>query len=84
MPKMYYRYLKGFCQEVYDQLLIVGENVFEDYFYEDALLVMKEIMRRVRHNIELLIPHLHTMGYLFRKGGFWDNFSPEGKWGHPI
>lgn len=40
-------------------------------------MVMQEMMRRVRFNIELLIARLSSMGYGFRRGGFWEHFSPE-------
>jgi hypothetical protein len=79
MPGLYDRYQKGFHQEVYDELLAMQEHIYEPHVYGEALLVAKEIMRRVRFNIELIIPRLHEMGYLFREGGLWDNFSPEGK-----
>src|SRR5712692_4970034 len=77
MPDLYDRYQKGFHQEVYDALLSMQEQIDTPHLYQEALLVTRAIMRRVRSNIELLIPRLHTMGYLFRKGGFWETFSPE-------
>lgn len=77
MPSLYERYQEGFYQEVYDELLAMQENIYETAIYEEALLIMKEIMRRVRFNTELIIPRLHKMGYLFLKGGFWDNYSSE-------
>ncbi len=79
MPDLNEQYQKGFHQEVYDELLAMQEQINDPHLYEEALSITRAIMRRVRSNIELLIPRLHTMGYLFRKGGFWDNFSPEGK-----
>ena len=79
MASLYDRYQKGLHQEVYDELLAMQEHIYEPDMYEEALLVMREMMRRVRSNIEVLLPRLSEMGYLFRKGGFWDNFSPEEK-----
>ncbi len=79
MLDFYYRYQIGFHQEVYDELLAMGEHVFEPHIYEEALEVTRAIMKRVHSNVELLIPRLRKMGYLFRKGGFWDNYTPEGK-----
>lgn len=76
MPGMYKRYQKGFHQEVYDELLSTRENIFEPRMYVEALLIMREIMSRVRSNIELLIPRLQEMGYRFGEG-FSD--SPEEK-----
>jgi hypothetical protein len=77
MPDFYTRYQQGFYTEVYDELLLMGKQVFESRLYEDALQVMQEIMKRVSNNIELLIPRLHSLGYIFRKGGFWENVSIE-------
>ncbi len=77
MTELYDRYQKGYHQEVYDELLAMHEGVFGEDIYEDALLVARAIMRRVRYNIELLIPRLHEIGYQFGKGGFWEEFSPE-------
>src|SRR5579859_2746545 len=79
MPDLYNWYHKGSHQEVYDELLAMQEQIYDPHIYKEALLVTREMMRRVRSNIEALIPRLHQMGYLFRKGGFWDTFSPEGK-----
>jgi hypothetical protein len=77
MPELYDRYLQGACQEVYDELLAMHEHLYEPLIYEEALLVMRELMRRVRVNIERLIAGLHHIGYQFGKGGFWEEFSPE-------
>jgi hypothetical protein len=63
IPRLFDRYQKGYHQEVYDELLAMHEGVFGEDIYEDALLVARAIMRRVRHNIELLIPRLHEIGY---------------------
>ena len=56
------------------------EGVFEEDIYEDALLVARAIMKRVRHNIELLIPRLYNLGYQFGEG-FFEDMSPEEKTG---
>lgn len=76
MPTFYNRYQQGFYQEVYDELLAMGEQVFEPPIYEDALLVAKEIMRRVRKNIELIVPRLQFLGYHFGEG-FMGEISDE-------
>src|SRR6266700_8324392 len=76
MSRLYDRYLEGFYQEVYDELLAKQEQVVEGHNYEDALLVAREIMKRVRYNIGLLIPRLHDLGYQFGKG-FFQDMSPE-------
>jgi len=81
MSDKYERYQSGFHQEVYDELLAMQERIYEPGIYEEALSVMRAMMKRVRSNIEQIIGRLETLGYLFRKGGFWENYSPEKKVG---
>lgn len=84
MPGQYHRYQQGFYQEVYDELLAMHEHVFEDSTYEEALLVARTMMKRVRHNIELLIPRLQLMEYHFGEGlsesaeeaAYWEQEAP--------
>jgi hypothetical protein len=52
-------------KQVWDVLLALGARVREEQVYPDALAVAHETMRRVRVNLELLIPRLHTIGYEF-------------------
>jgi hypothetical protein len=61
------RYLAGECQPVWDELLAQGAAIREEPLASEALAVARETMRRVRHNIELLIPRLRTLGYRFGK-----------------
>ena len=70
ISKRYDRYLQGAYQEVYDELLAMQEQVFDEPIYAEALAVAREMMRRVRHNIELLIPRLEEMDYDFGAGFF--------------
>jgi hypothetical protein len=77
MPQWYVRYQKGLHQEVYDELLVLQEQVFEEPIYDEALAVAREMMRRVRHNIELLIPRLEHREYDFGAGFFNEEDSPE-------
>lgn len=72
----YQNYLQGSYQEVYDKLVALQEQVYVEPYYTDALLVAREMMRRVRHNLELLVPRLHQLGYQFGKG-FTEGLSPE-------
>lgn len=74
MLDLYNRYQKGSYQEIYDDLLRMQDRVFEEPVYTDALLVAREIMKRVRSNLELLIPRLHTLGFQFGEG-FWQQFD---------
>jgi hypothetical protein len=77
MSNRYDRYLQGAYQEVYDELLAMQEQVFDEPIYAEALAVAREMMRRVRHNVELLIPRLEEMDYDFGAGFFDEEDSPE-------
>ncbi|HEV8192441.1 MAG TPA: hypothetical protein VGP82_13325 [Ktedonobacterales bacterium] len=59
------RYLAGEHERVWAELQALGEGVREPPLYPDALAVARETMRRARHNIERLIPHLEAIGYQF-------------------
>lgn len=59
------RYLAGEYQAVWAELQALGATVREESLYSDALDVARETMRRVRHNIEILIPRLEALGYEF-------------------
>lgn len=75
MPQWFERYQQGFYQEVYDELQAMQQHVFDHAVYPAALLVAQTMMRRVRHNIELLIPRLRTIGYELVDGdwtSYWE------------
>lgn len=59
------RYLAGEREGVWDELCALGPAVFGEPLYTDAVAVARELMRRVRHNIEHLIPRLIEIGYVF-------------------
>lgn len=59
------RYQKGEYERVWKELVALGSRVRQDAVYPDALAVARETMRRARHNIDLLIPRLREIGYLF-------------------
>lgn len=61
------RYLAGECQAVWDELLAQGSAIQQEPLASDAVPVAQETMRRVRYNIELLIPRLRALGYRFGK-----------------
>lgn len=71
------RYQQGECEEVWADLLALGEQVRTEPFYTDALAVARETMRRARGNIELLLERLPRPGYAF--GYTWAN-APEQEW----
>jgi hypothetical protein len=62
------RYQQGACEEVWAELLALGEQVRTEPLYADALAVAHETMRRARANIETLIPRLRAIGYQFGYG----------------
>lgn len=59
------RYLAGEHEQVWAELVELGATVREEPLYSDALAVARETMRRVRHNIEVLIARLRELGYAF-------------------
>ncbi|MCA1991528.1 MAG: hypothetical protein LDL41_05700 [Coleofasciculus sp. S288] len=59
------RYRRGECQQVWDELVALGEGVREEPLYTDAFSVARETMQRTRHNIEMFIPRLESLGYRF-------------------
>ena len=59
------RYENGEYTEVWAELLALGAQIREEPLYSDALAVARETMRRVRYNIELLLPRLTELGYQF-------------------
>jgi len=69
MGRYFDRYRQGECTAVWDELLAQGEAIRRDPLFTDALAVAHETMRRVRQNIEILVPRLRTLGYQF--GAFW-------------
>lgn len=68
MPTFYERYLQGEHGAVWEELSALGEAVRWEDIYPDAEAVARETMRRVRHNIEVLIPRLEECGYQFGYG----------------
>ena len=61
------RYRAGEHERVWAELLALGAAIRIEPLATDAFDVARETMRRVRHNIELLIPRLQTLGYRFGK-----------------
>src|SRR6266700_6357756 len=59
------RYQQGACEQVWNELYALGNQIRSDLLYPEAMAVAHETMRRVRVNIELLIPRLQTIGYEF-------------------
>ncbi len=68
MTDLLQRYQSGQHVEVWDELLAYGTQVREEPLLSEALAVARETMRRVRHNVEALIPRLRMIGYQFGYG----------------
>jgi hypothetical protein len=62
------RYLAGEYEQVWAELEALGAAVREEPLSSDALAVARETMRRVRENLEVLIPRLVKAGYQFGYG----------------
>ncbi len=65
MRELLERYRQGDCEQVWEELNALGPAVRKGDLYPDVEAVAMETMRRVRHNIELLIPRLEKLGYQF-------------------
>jgi hypothetical protein len=59
------RYLRGEYEQVWAELLALGEQMREEPLYTDARAVAHEMMLRVQHNLGLLVPRLRELGYVF-------------------
>lgn len=59
------RYIDGEYEQVWNDLFLLGPAVRSEAQYPDIYAVVQETMRRVRHNIEYLIPRLVQIGYVF-------------------
>lgn len=59
------RYVAGEHEQVWAELVVLGDAVREDPLYTDALAVARETMRRARQNIETLTSRLNALGYCF-------------------
>jgi hypothetical protein len=73
VPSFYERYLAGECEQVWDELYLLGADVRKPDYFTDAVGVAQETMRRVRLNCEMLIHRLEQFGWRF--GYEW-----TGKW----
>jgi hypothetical protein len=65
MERLLSRYLAGAYEQVWEELLSMGEDVRREPWYTEARAVAQETSRRVRHNCELLIPRLEQLGWRF-------------------
>lgn len=68
------RYVAGEHEQVWAELVALGDAVREEPLYADAQAVARETMRRVLQNVLLLIRRLREVGYRF--GYSW--CTPDG------
>jgi hypothetical protein len=59
------RYQSGEREQVWADLTALKTAIQDEPLYSDAQAVARETMRRVRHNIETLMPRLRDLGYEF-------------------
>jgi hypothetical protein len=52
-------------QRIWAELVSLGADVRQEPLYSDARAVARETMMRARHNVELLVGRLKTLGYQF-------------------
>jgi hypothetical protein len=64
---MYFeRYMAGEYEQVWRELVALGAAVRDEPVYSDAHAVARETMRRVRHNIELIVVRLRERYFKFK------------------
>jgi hypothetical protein len=71
------RYLSGESASVWRDLTALGPAARMELYYADAVAVASETMKRARHNVELIVPRLETLGYEFN--GYNPVFEPAGE-----
>lgn len=64
-PEWLSRYRGGRRDEVWHELDLLGEEVRESGFAEEAQLVCDEMARRARYNVDLIVKRLTDVGYRF-------------------
>lgn len=80
MPNYLERYQAGEYEQVWQELLQLGAQVRSEPYSTEGWGVVGETMRRVRHNVEVLIPRLREIGYQFGDlsdtPGYWKHTPP--------
>jgi hypothetical protein len=65
MPTFLERYQAGDHMQVWADLEALGDAVREKRYFVDAQAVANETMKRVRHNAEVVVDRLESLGYQF-------------------
>lgn len=61
------RYMSGEREQVWSELVALGHQARHAAYFGDAYAVAKEMMRRVRRNVEVLVERLNGLGYEFAR-----------------
>ncbi|MBC8351959.1 MAG: hypothetical protein H8E66_08210 [Planctomycetes bacterium] len=75
------RFDEGDRQQIWSELLVLGDKVRADYVYEDALELARQTMVAVRNNIERIIDAVSGLGYRF---GEHSNGEPNPHYSAPL
>lgn len=67
MPSFLDRYNSGEEEDVWSDMVALGESVREERHYSDALAVARETMKRLRRNLRLIHRRLSKAGFDFAK-----------------
>ncbi len=59
------RYQNGEHEQVWQELVAAGAAIRSEPLYSEARAVAQEMMRRARHNVELIVTRLRLLGYQF-------------------
>src|SRR5271165_5013364 len=65
MPTLLERYQAGDHMRVWADLEALGDAVRKKRYFVDAQAVANETMKRVRHNAEVVVARLESLGYQF-------------------
>ena len=73
------RYQSGEFQQVWSDLVALGDAIRSPEYFGPAMSVARETMRRTRHNLDLIAARLLEMGYRFWSPGESAPAPPTGK-----
>ena len=80
MPTYFERYKEGQHQQVWQELIDLGSLVRTEQIFPDAYAVAQETMQRVRHNTQIVIERLNSIGFQFTdsdRNSFTGTFSSK-------
>lgn len=65
MMSYFDRYMAGEFETVWHEICQLGQEAFEKGVFADASAVLRETMKRVRYNVDVIHQRLLSMGYKF-------------------